>query len=49
MSSTGIMMSQPLFQNTIILRRPRIAVYTDIKIITRFIKKSLKTQEKLKN
>ena len=49
MSSTGIMVSQPLFQNTVIFRRPGIANFADIiKIITRFIKKSLKTQEKLK-
>ena len=45
-SPTGIMTSQPLFQNTVILRRPGVAIFADIiKIITRFIRK---TQEKLK-
>ena len=42
-SSIGIMTSQPLFQNTITLRRPGI-----IKIITRFIKKILKDSRKVK-
>ena len=38
-----------LFQNTVILRRPGVAIFADIiKIVTFFIKKSLKTQEKLK-
>ena len=32
-----------------ILRRPEVAIFADIiKIVTRFIKKYLKTQEKLK-
>ena len=48
-SSTEIMASYPLVQNTVILGRPRVAVFADIiKIITRFIKKYLKTLEKLK-
>ena len=49
MSSTEIMTSYPLVQNTVILGRPGVAVFADIiKIITRFIKKYLKTLEKLK-
>ena len=49
-SSTQIMISQPIFQKTVILRRPRVAIFADtIKIIARFIKKEyLKTREKLK-
>ena len=48
-SSTVIMTSHPLFQNTVILRRPGVAMFADIiKIISRFIKKILTTQEKLK-
>ena len=36
-------------QNTFILRTPRVAILADIiKIVTMFIKKSLKTQKKLK-
>ena len=43
------MTSRPLLQNTFILRRLRVAIFTDtIKIVTMFIKKSLKTQKKLK-
>ena len=43
------MMSQPLFQNTCILRRPGVAIFANIiKIVTTFIKTILKTQEKLK-
>ena len=43
------MTSQPLFQITVVFRRPGVAIFVDIiKIITRFIKKSLKTEEKLK-
>ena len=46
---TGIMTSQPLFQNTIILRRPGVVIFDEsIKIIATFIKTTLKTQEKLK-
>ena len=37
--STGIMTSSPLFQNTIILRKPGAAIFAGIiKFITRFIK-----------
>ena len=47
-SLTEIITSWSLFQNNI-LRRPGVAVFADIiKVITMFIKKSLKTQEKLK-
>ena len=43
------MTSKPLFQNTFILRRPRLAIFAEIiKIITMFIKKCFKTQKKLK-
>ena len=43
------MTSLYLFQKTIILRRRESAIFANIiKIITRFIKKCLKTQEKLK-
>ena len=43
------MMSQTLFQNTFILRRPGVAIFADvIKIITMFSKKIFKTQKKLK-
>ena len=43
------MTSQPLLQNTVILRRPGVAIFADIiKIITFLLKQSLKTQEKLK-
>ena len=39
MSWTEIMMLSPLFQNTFILRRPRVASFTDIiQIATMFIK-----------
>ena len=42
------MTSQHLFQNAVILRRPGVAIVADIsKIVTIFIKKYLKTQEKL--
>ena len=38
-----------LFQNTLILRRPRVVISADvIKVVTMFIKKTLKTQKKLK-
>ena len=44
-----IMMSQPLFQNIFILRSSWVANFADIiKIVTMFIKKSLKTQKNLK-
>ena len=43
------MTSQPLFQNTCILRRLGVAIFANIiKIVTTFIKTILKTQEKLK-
>ena len=46
---TGIMTSKPVFQNTVVLGRPGVAIFADIiKIITMSIKKSLKIQEKLK-
>ena len=47
LSRTEIMTSQPLFQNTSILRKPGVATFPDIiKIVTMFIKKkSLKTQK----
>ena len=42
------MTSQNLFQNAVILRKPGVAIVADIsKIVTMFIKKYLKTQEKL--
>ena len=45
---TKIMTSKTLFQNTFMLRRPRGASFVDIiKIVTMFIKKSLKSQKKL--
>ena len=48
-SSIEIMTSKPLFQNTVILGRPGVGIFVGIiKTITRCIKKSLKTQEKLK-
>ena len=48
-SSTEIVTSKPLFQNTFILKRPGEAVFADIiKIITRFIKKVFKDSRKIK-
>ena len=48
-SLTGIMTSWSLFQNTVILKRPVVAIFADIiKVLTRFTKKSPKTQEKFK-
>ena len=48
-SSTEIMMSEPLFQNTVILRRPGVAIFADIvKIITRFIKQIFKDSREAK-
>ena len=45
-SSLGMMASLSLFQNTVILRRPGVAIFADIiKIITRFIKKMYKVSE----
>ena len=41
------MISLALFQNTFILRRPRVAIFTDsIKIITIFIKTISKSSKK---
>ena len=43
------MSSQSFFQNTFILTRPRVAIFVEfIKIVTMFIKQSLKFQNKLK-
>ena len=43
------MTSQPLFQNTFILRRPRVAIFADIiKIVTIFIKAILKGSKEVK-
>ena len=42
-SLAEIMTSQPLFQNTVILRRHGVAIFVDnIKIISRIIKKIFK-------
>ena len=39
-SWTGIMTPSPLFQNSIVLKRPGVAIFADIiKIITIFIKR----------
>ena len=43
------MTSFPLFQNTIILRRPGVAIFADIiKIVTIFIKAIIKDSRKVK-
>ena len=43
------MTSQPLFQNTFILRRPGVSIFAAIvKIVTIFIRKPLQAQIKLK-
>ena len=48
-SWTEIMTSRPLFQNTFILRRPRVAIFADIiKIVTMFIKTIFEDSKKLK-
>ena len=48
-SSTGVITSQLFFQNTVILRKPGVAIIADInKIITRFIKKIFKDSRKVK-
>ena len=48
-SWTEIMTSQPLFQNSFILRRPKVAIFAHIiKIITMYIKKIFKLKKKLK-
>ena len=49
MSSAGIMASYPLFQNTVVLRMPGVAIFANIiKIITRFIKEIFKVSGKVK-
>ena len=48
-SWTEIMTSQPLFQNTYILRRPRVANFADnIKVTTMFMKTTFKDSKKIK-
>ena len=43
------MTSQPFFQNTLILRRPGVAIFADvIKIVNMFIKTIIQDREKLK-
>ena len=43
------MTSQPFFQNTLILRRPGVAIFADIiKIVTMFIKTIIKDSRKVK-
>ena len=43
------MASYPLFQNTVVLRRPGVAIFANIiKIITRFIKEIFKVSGKVK-
>ena len=38
-SWTEIMTSKPLFQNTFVSRRPKVAIFGDITLVTMFIKK----------
>ena len=48
-SSAKIMTSWPLFQQTIVLRRPGVAIFVDIiKIIIRFIKQIFKDSRKVR-
>ena len=48
-SLAKIMTSWSLFQQTIVLRRPRVAIFVDIiKIIVRFIKQIFKDSRKVK-
>ena len=48
-SLTGFMTAYRLFQNTVVLRRPRVAIFVDIiKILTSFIKKIFKDSRKVK-
>ena len=48
-SWTETMISKPLFQNTFILRSPRVANFADItRIATMFIKTTFKDSKKLK-
>ena len=43
------MTSQPFFQNTLILRRPGVAIFADIiKIVTMFIKTIIQDSRKVK-
>ena len=43
------MTSQPLYQNTFMLRKPRVAIFADIiKIVAMFIKTMFKDSKKLK-
>ena len=43
------MTSQPLYQNTFMLRKPRVAIFADIiKIVAMFIKTIFKDSKKLK-
>ena len=46
---TKVMISQPLIQNTFILRWPRVAIFVDIiKFVTMFIKAIFKSKKKRK-
>ena len=48
-SWTKIMTSEPLFQNTLILRRPGVVTFADIiKIVTMFLKIITKDSRKVK-
>ena len=43
------MVSQPLFQNTFVLRKPRVAIFADIiKIVTMFLKTNFVDSEKVR-
>ena len=49
MSWTEIITLEPLLQNTFTLRRPRVAIFDDVKIVTMFKKTIFKdTPQKLK-
>ena len=46
---TKIMTSLLLFQNTFVLRRPRVGIFADIiKIVTMFVKTIFKNSKKVK-
>ena len=48
MSWTGLVTSQPLFQNTFVLKRPRVANFANIiKIPTMFVKAAFKESKKV--
>ena len=47
-SWTEIMTSETFFQKTFILRRPGVAIFPDIKIVTMFIKTILKDLRKVR-